>query len=254
MPLEDGTNGEREDIATPLPADWTASSLNDVVLYGTHASPPCFKIRALLNLAGVKYERSFGKSSGSYRKFPVLFVNGRQINDSYIITKTLAPILFGQPLTPADIELEETITFGLMLACEREAFGDEECLKQWASVAGLTGLTGLLIRNLAPLSYGKEAAARLSKRYPNLRQPGEYCLELQRILDVRGTPFFAGTRPGAIDASAYGALCAWASGGENTMPFAKQALTKSGLDAWYERAGKEIPNVFDLQGWWPFYT
>ena len=53
-----------------------------------------------------------------------------QINDSFIITKTLAPILFGDALSPAELELEELVTYGLMLAFEREAFADPDCMAQ----------------------------------------------------------------------------------------------------------------------------
>ena len=105
MPLADGTNDQREDLAVPLPAEWTRESLTDVVLYGTHASPPCCKVRALLKLAGVPFRRRFGRASGAYAKFPVLFVNGRQINDSYVIFKSLAPVLFGRPYSAEDVAL-----------------------------------------------------------------------------------------------------------------------------------------------------
>jgi hypothetical protein len=56
---------------------------------------------------------------------PVVILNGNvQINDSHIVYKNLAPLLFpdsGKP-TDTDIELERMATFGLMLSCEREAF------------------------------------------------------------------------------------------------------------------------------------
>jgi len=115
MPLNDDTNAEREDLFLPLPSDWTKDSLKNVKLYGLQGSPPSAKIRALLKLAGVEYERCPGKVKGSeYQKIPVLFVNGRQINDSFVIVKTLAPILFGEALTEKDLELEEMLTYGLM--------------------------------------------------------------------------------------------------------------------------------------------
>ena len=34
-----------------------------------------------------------------YRKVPILLLNGKQINDSYIMTRNLAPILYGEKLT-----------------------------------------------------------------------------------------------------------------------------------------------------------
>ena len=254
MPLADGTNDQREDLAEPLPAEWTRESLTDVVLYGTHASPPCCKVRALLKLAGVPFRRRFGRASGAYAKFPVLFVNGRQINDSYVIFKSLAPVLFGRPYSAEDVALEELVTYGLMLSCEREAFADVECMKRWAAVAGLgSGISGFAIRHFAPLSLASKGADRLSREHPDLREPVEYMVELKRALDDRGGRFFAGEAPGALDASAYGAISVWAAG-ENAMPFATLALERSGLGTWYAAAGAAMPAVFEREGYWPLYT
>ncbi len=118
---------------------------------------------------------------------------------------------------------------------------------------------------------------------------------MKGALDARKTPFFAGEHAGALDASAYGALCVWHAGGEESMEvllspssattlalasplsclelftllplwyvsesswlavvqFAKEAVTKSGLQPWLERTQAAIPSVFDLQGWWPLST
>lgn len=157
----------------------------------------------------------------------MLFVNGRQINDSYVIVKTLAPILF-EPLSEADEELEELITYGLMLSCERAAFSSPECMQKWAAVAGLSGgITGFLVDNVVPFSMASRNADRLTVQHPHLQQPLDYCIQLRRELEARGTPFFAGERAGVLDASLYGALCVWAAGDGQTMDFAKEALELS---------------------------
>mmetsp|Transcript_72417 Transcript_72417/g.204710 ORF Transcript_72417/g.204710 Transcript_72417/m.204710 type:complete len:256 (-) Transcript_72417:79-846(-) len=255
MPLEDGSNAEREDLATPLPS-WTRAELTDVVLYGTHASPATAKARAVLDLAGVAYARRFGKvGHSSYQKFPVAFVNGRQINDSHVICKSLAPVLFGAPLTEADLRVDEVTTYGLMLACEVKAFSSPDCMRRWAALAGLAGgVTGFLVRHLAPFSLAQRAADGLREKHPHLKEPAEYCRDLRQELDERASPFFAGQQPGAVDASLFGALAVWAAGGEYSMPFATEAIEQGGLQPWHERMTAAMPDLFEKHGWWPFYT
>jgi hypothetical protein len=256
MPLDDGTNKEREDLLIPLSIK-SRSELDRIVLYGTHASPATCKTRALLNLAGVDYERRFGKHpSSSYRKFPVVVLNDQyQINDSHIIFKNLAPILFeGYTPDEKDMELEAMVTYGLMLTCEKEAFGDVDCLKRWAATAGLVGMTGVFVRNFAPLSLGKKAAARITARHPDLKSPQDYCTVLKQELDRRGGEYFHGNKIGPLDASIYGSMAAWAPGGEKTMPFMADALSTSGMAPWFNNVSKAIPDMWKLHGWFPFYT
>jgi glutathione S-transferase len=256
MPLEDGTNKEGEDLVTTLPYK-SKSELDRIILYGTHASPATCKTRALLNLAGVDYERRFGKHpSSSYRKFPVVVLNDQQqINDSHIIFRHVAPILFeGYTPDEKDIEIEKMATFGLMLSCEKEAFADIDCMKRWAATAGLVGMTGFFVRNLAPLSLAKKGAENIARKHPDLKTPLEYCTILKQELDQRGGKYFHGDSVGPLDASVYGAMAAWAPGGENTMPFMVDALSKSGMSPWYNSVSKDIPNMWKLHGWFPFYT
>ena len=62
-----------------------------------------------------------GKKPGSeYKKIPVVDIGPNvQINDSFIVVKTLAPILQGRPLTDEELQLEEMNTYGVMV---RDAF------------------------------------------------------------------------------------------------------------------------------------
>eukprot|EP00959_Pyramimonas_sp_CCMP1952_P343093 7187403-Pyramimonas_sp.AAC.1 len=100
MPTPSGLNLEREDLKEPLPAQWTKADLKDVTLYERYYSMPCVKVRAHLTYTLVPFKAKDGKKLGSdYTKIPVLDVNGIQINDSAIIVKTLAPIIYGRPLT-----------------------------------------------------------------------------------------------------------------------------------------------------------
>jgi len=117
----------------------------------------------------------------------------------------------------------------------------------------MQGVTGAILGTLVPLQWlGKKVVAIFDERFPELLSPVEYCTTLKKELDQRGALYFGGgTKPGALDASAYGILCVFVSG---DMEFAKEALTKSGLLDWYERISKEIPDVLKKEGKWPFYT
>ena len=47
------------------------------------------------------------KKGSKYKKVPVLMLNDRQINDSFIMIKNLSPILYGKSLTDEEIKFEE---------------------------------------------------------------------------------------------------------------------------------------------------
>ena len=54
MPLDDGTNAEREDPQPPL--GWTsAEDIKDCKVYGGALSPPCFKVLLILKHFGVPH-------------------------------------------------------------------------------------------------------------------------------------------------------------------------------------------------------
>jgi hypothetical protein len=114
LSTNDALNGEREDLKTPLPSEWrTAADLTDITLYQAAISPPCVKIRAVFAFYKVPFTKHNGKKPNSpYKKIPVVDIgkDGHQINDSFIIVKSLAPILQGRPLTEEEIQLEEMNT------------------------------------------------------------------------------------------------------------------------------------------------
>ena len=59
---------------------------------------------------------------------PVLLLNDRQINDSYIMVKNLSPILHDHVMTDDELLFEEEMTYGLMIALEAQLFRDGEQL------------------------------------------------------------------------------------------------------------------------------
>ena len=125
--LHDGSNPEGADPEPPL--GWKdKASLTDVILVNMPYSPPCAKLRYHLSYHEVPYSlmssANFKKgkvAEKDYLKVPAIFVAGRQVNDSYVITKHLTPALYGSEV---DEEWEAKITFGLQLAMEVEAFGE----------------------------------------------------------------------------------------------------------------------------------
>jgi hypothetical protein len=46
------------------------------------------------------------KPLDDYRKIPILILNQKQINDSYIMTRNLKPILYGEKDTEEDDQFE----------------------------------------------------------------------------------------------------------------------------------------------------
>ena len=124
---------EKQDLIEPLP-DWKKSDLTDVTLYGFSASPPALKIKAILKYHGIPHKVIDGKKKGdAYTKVPVLLLNNRQINDSYIMVKNLSPILHDHIMTDDELLFEEEMTYGLMIALEAQLFRDKEQLKKVVS-------------------------------------------------------------------------------------------------------------------------
>ena len=119
--LHDGSNPEGVDPVPPL--EWKSKAdLADVVLVNSAASPPCAKLRYHLAYNNVPYTlmnpAAFKKGKDDtkdYVKVPAIFVSGRQVNDSYVITKHLALALYGGK---TDEVWDAKITFGLQLAVE----------------------------------------------------------------------------------------------------------------------------------------
>ena len=126
------SNAEGQDLSEPLPAELTTLDglrKANVKLYEFKFSPPCAKVRALLNYHGVEFESVEAKPhekksdiDNSYGKVPKLVINDLQINDSAVIVRTLVPVLTGgDPLTAAEVELEKVNNVrGLIGALEKE--------------------------------------------------------------------------------------------------------------------------------------
>ena len=89
------SNAEGQDLEHPLKIGDLKSA--KVTLYEFDASPPCWKVRALLHYYGVEYNTITAypgsKIEGldnTYAKIPKLVIDGVQINDSAVIYRTRA--------------------------------------------------------------------------------------------------------------------------------------------------------------------
>eukprot|EP00218_Dolichomastix_sp_CCMP3274_P008863 CAMPEP_0170133368 /NCGR_PEP_ID=MMETSP0033_2-20121228/1254_1 /TAXON_ID=195969 /ORGANISM="Dolichomastix tenuilepis, Strain CCMP3274" /LENGTH=382 /DNA_ID=CAMNT_0010368847 /DNA_START=63 /DNA_END=1211 /DNA_ORIENTATION=- len=178
----------------------------------------------------------WGKSSGPYKKLPVLKVGDRQINDSHVIVKSLAPALIGRALSAAEVECErDTLTHGMQLTFEAEALATAEDLRKLSSnvdVWGVPTLTSIFADLISPvMSRG------WARRHPNL-EPAVHSARAFKRAFPADTLFYHGAAPGLLDVAAYGTLLLFVEPG---MGFARRALAEAGLEAWYAKMRARLP-------------
>jgi len=225
------------------------------VLYGMFLSPPCVKIRVILDYYQVKFTVHEGKKPDSeYTKIPVLDVGDVQINDSFSMVCALAPLLQGTKLTPKEIELEKLTTFGLMLALEVETV-QESCgqgLRKcgWNVAPRLSGCFPYCIcccftvcgpcLGCAVGGGMKDGFEKKCEKHTGaaLKTAAEYAKEYAEILG--GQEFFYGNEAGIVDLSLYGVLMPFAEAG---VQAALDFLDNPAMQTWYtalkEKAGTE---------------
>mmetsp|Transcript_3288 Transcript_3288/g.10064 ORF Transcript_3288/g.10064 Transcript_3288/m.10064 type:complete len:256 (-) Transcript_3288:105-872(-) len=225
-------NEEGEDLRVPLPREWDLDALKgmQLTLYQSKISPPCCKLRFLLQYYKVPFRVVDGKKPGStYTKIPVLDIADRQINDSFIIVKSLAPILQGRPLTQDEEEVERQVTFGLMIAAEKRTAGSVKELCACGALLG--GVLGCFLRAgscviccVGPRKIGAGKQLKSMKEYG----------DMLRDHLASGEFLGGGSRPSVLDVSVFGVL----------SPFARveaicidELLGHEGdpLRAWYDR-------------------
>lgn len=243
--LKDGSNPEGVDPVPPL--EWKGKAdFKDVVLHGMYISPPCCKIMAYL----VKYDIPFkctdggNKPGSAYTKMPVLDVNGRQVNDSYIILKNMIPALTGKPINQ---EWEKICSYQLAMSIE-DSLTPPEAAKWLSATNGLYGMMGLpsclLKCCLAKVILDNMIKPGLKKNCDNPTEQMPWkilpLMEIGQKLkkDIGIQKFFDGNVPGNVDISFYG-IC---------FPFyfkevapVRDMISECGLQDWWDRMEKEIP-------------
>eukprot|EP00403_Amphidinium_massartii_P037529 CAMPEP_0178436152 /NCGR_PEP_ID=MMETSP0689_2-20121128/34293_1 /TAXON_ID=160604 /ORGANISM="Amphidinium massartii, Strain CS-259" /LENGTH=248 /DNA_ID=CAMNT_0020058241 /DNA_START=1 /DNA_END=747 /DNA_ORIENTATION=- len=238
--LADGTNPEGVDPEPPL--GWKdKSSFKDVELLNMEASPPCAKIRYHLSYAGIPYtvltSSDFKKkyTDKVYSKVPVLVVDGRQVNDSYIIVKNLVPALYG---TPFNDEWERKTTYGLQLAMEVEAFEDKANWPILVTFGGAPSWVATWFGCLLPLpTMARGIRARRAKRdemFGPLRTAKEYLDDFKK--EMGSSTYFGGSAPGAVDVSVFGTMAFW-----KELPLLKALLEDCQLTSWFQAMEEKMP-------------
>ncbi|CAE8610867.1 unnamed protein product [Polarella glacialis] len=239
--LEDGTNAEDEDLAQPLPFS-SVTELDRVLLYQQELSPPCAKIRTLLDYYRVPYRTIKGKHPTSeYKRIPVLVIKGKartlyQINDSHIIVKNIAPLLTGEELSPDEVAWERKITFGFQPAIEVELLSNEfDAAKIFARTFDyMAGWQRVLIGALAPV-LGGVVGALFKSKYPEYQGPS-WSVGKEFRSELGSRPFFHGDQPGPVDLSFYGTYSPFLDC-RSTLQF----LQNSDLEAWNSRMVEAMP-------------
>jgi len=205
VPPDSGRTEEGEEPLVPLPQYWDVEALRGmrVVLYQNKISPPCCKIRMLLRYYGVPFQTVEGrKPESGYKNIPVLDIGDRQINDSVVIVRSLAPVLQGRPLTGDELEIERLITSGLMVALERDVAGSVQDLCACADLLG--GCFGCVLRSSACCICCCVGPRRIGagREVLSIREYGDALRE-----HLGGGEFLGGgEKPSVIDLSLFGLL------------------------------------------------
>jgi len=176
------------------------------------------------------------KKDSEYKGIPVLVVNGRQINDSYIIVKTLSPILTGAEMTKEELEVDDLATFGLMPALEAGVIDCGADMRRCASTIG--GFFGGCMCFLSLCFPCCGVSRRIKKEYPGIKELEFYGEQLSARLGEN--PYFHGASVGIVDIALYGMVAPFARAGVHA--FTVRTLGKRpNLQAWMERIQKSLP-------------
>lgn len=231
-------NAEKEMPSWEIPKEWTsAEALGECILYGGSYSPPTLKVKAILMKYGVAHKLAMNKKKGSaYSKVPVLDIGDKQINDSYVISRVLAPILTGVELTDAEVEFEDMTTYGLMLAMEVSVMDDAADLRKCAvQMGGCMGCFLACIACIVPLSI--KPSSGIKEMYPSLGSVGMYGAKFAALLDT--SKFFHGDTCGVVDCSLYGALEPFRT--SRCKCYDEFMATSPMLGMWHSRVKECIP-------------
>jgi len=246
------SNKEGEDVALPEGIDLKQAK---IVLYEFALSPPCAKVRALLNYYSVPYETNTttpGQEKegidNSYKKIPRMTIDGFQINDSAVIFKTLAPLLSGSPLTAVELELEKSNNIrGFMGALEKETFSS------FWGIAGAVdtfygepsySLSAYLVKPVA--KYAAGLAWPLPWTVLHFMPHGsdgdslKFAHRYYGHLLATGGPYFHGEKIGPVDLSIYGTLKTFVV---LHAPMAHSILEAAELRSWFEKVDAAVEAV-----------
>jgi len=198
-------------------------------------SPPCAKLRMLFEFYKVDYQCWKGKRKGSeYKKVPTTVINGLQINDSFIVVKSLARILDGKPLTPELVQLEEMGTYGVMIALEVAVANDSNEFSKCGPLIGMPCLVSCFSCCI-PTCAGRSMA----KKNSHLLTLKEYKDKYAEAL--KGKQYFHGDKAGVVDVSLCGILAPFDTAG---IKYVTELVGSDGPVAeWYQRMKAQLPKL-----------
>lgn len=166
-------------------------------------------------------------------------VDGRIVNDSYIIMRNLGPALYGSAF---DDDLEKRITYGVQLAFEVEAMEEPSSVKPFLAAEGMPSCMATCCGCLLPIGApGKSFPKGMRRKraakdaeFGPLRGCVEYLREFKETLGSR--EFFGGSEPGPLDVSLWATLCTWPQ-----VPITDVVFEESGLAAWRSAVERAMP-------------
>lgn len=229
--LPDGSNPEGVDPVPPL--DWKSKAdLKDVVVHGHSFSPPTTKVRAFLKFYGIPFKFKEGltgkQGSKHYKRFPVVDVAGRQVNDSFIILKNLLPALTDDFNT----EWETKIVFDFQTSIE--IFAGENPDEAPLFISKLVPVPHFLIRHVLRRVLLRAWRAKTKEPGYSYVEPLAFLCEFAAAM---AGDFFHGASAGQVDISLYSTLAPFCV----TCPSVLRLLSDAGLQGWLDRMTKVVP-------------
>mmetsp|Transcript_59503 Transcript_59503/g.87219 ORF Transcript_59503/g.87219 Transcript_59503/m.87219 type:complete len:261 (+) Transcript_59503:97-879(+) len=199
-------NEEGEDPKESLPFT-NKNDLTTVKLYQMGGSPPCIMVQAMFSYADINYEKvdvSFPLKSeiswSTYKKIPIVTLNGLQVNDSYIIFKQLAPLIFGRTITESEAVQIKSVAYEAMIALEAETFENSDALSKFvdgyvAKDCCTANTMGHVIKLMLP-----QMASGIRSKNPDLKPFKTHCETFKAAITGK---FVGGSEPGPYDIMMY---------------------------------------------------
>ena len=231
------SNGSNPEGVMPEPKlEWKKQDA--VVVHGPFLSPPVTKIRLYLLYGGIAYTQKqhlpTGIRSGPYKKVPSVDIDGRQLNDSYIILKHLAPLI--------GLELDETWEKKLVLELDC-ALKLQPSDADWAKMARAhLGMPGCMTSVFARKQYGPLERSQAAK---NIESSGLGHAEVDAVAFAKefkaamgSNPFVGGESAGTPDLSFYGILADFLHA---KCDIADRIVQGGELEEWLSRMEELVP-------------
>jgi glutathione S-transferase len=240
MILPDGSNPEGVDPSPPLA--WKGKDdLTDITVHGPYFSTGTTKLRCYLiyaNLEHIHLQHMKDKPQGmkpdtDYKKVPVIDVAGRQVNDTGIILKFLAPAM--------GLEFNEEWENRIVLELDT-AFKIHTSRSDWAKLAVATIKAPWFLS--WPLGYYLQNLEK-GQGHNNIANSGLGHkegdeVEIAKLFkkEMGDSKFFHGDKPGTVDISFFGMLAGFLF---CKADISTKMVEEAKLEAWVAAMEEVIP-------------